>query len=316
MVRICGSFAKLLIYLFVSLLPLASSFGAELPRDFKAEKVEVEKLKYNVYRAGTGSTVLLLHGYAEAAQMWFPLMERWKTRYTIIAPDLKGIGESSIGGAGYDKKTVAVEIKGILDHYGVKSAIVIGHDIGLMVAYAFAAQFPQMTTRLVLMDAFLPGIGPGNDIYNDPSIWHFRFNGPYAETLVKGRERIFFDSLWNGFAARPEKFQDAQRDFYTSLYARPGRMRAGWEYFRAMPQDAKDNAALMAKKLKMPVLSMGGEKSLGKAMATTVKEISENPSSQIISNCGHWMMEECQAETVAALEAFISTDARSSPGAR
>jgi pimeloyl-ACP methyl ester carboxylesterase len=273
-------------------------------------KIMVGDVSYTVYSEGQGPAVVLLHGYAETAQMWFPLMEHWKSKYRVIAPDLRGIGETSIAAGGYDKKSVAVDIKAILDYEDVTRAVIIGHDIGLMVAYAFAAQFPQMTERLVLMDAFLPGIGPGNEIYNSPSIWHFRFNGPYAEKLVAGRERVFFDSLWDGFAAHPERFDETLRDRYAALYVRPGRMRAGWEYFKAMPQDAKDNARFLKTKLKMPVLGIGGEKSLGQAMELTVREIAEKPFSKVIPDCGHWMMEECGARTIEALEEFLNQGAR------
>ena len=272
-------------------------------------RCSVSHVNYQVYSAGQGPVVLLIHGYGETAEMWFPLMEKWKSKYRMFAPDLRGFGETDIADTGYDKKTVATDLKTILDKNDITSAIVIGHDIGLMVAYAFAALYPQMTEKLVLMDAFLPGIGPGQEIYDSPDIWHFRFHGPYAEKLVEGKERIFLDSIWDGFAAHPERFTEVQRAHYTHLYARPGRMRAGWEYFKVMPQDAIDNQILVKTKLKMPVLSLGGEKSLGEVMAATVLEITDHPTSKIIPDCGHWMLEECPDQTIEALEEFLSRDA-------
>jgi pimeloyl-ACP methyl ester carboxylesterase len=292
------------LILFLAFFSIAC-FSADLPEGVQSWNVDIGEVRYNFYSAGKGPALVLIHGYAETAQMWFPLMEKWKTKYTIIAPDLKGIGNSAIGKSGYDKKTVATEIKMILDRIKIKKAAIVGHDIGLMVAYAFAAQYPQMTKKLVVMDAFLPGIGPGVEIYNSPDIWHFRYHGPYAEKLVKGRERIFFDSLWVGFSAHPERFKEEQKILYTKSYSRPGRMRAGWEYFKAMPQDASDNKRFNMTKLKMPVLVMGGEKSLGQAMVDTGKLIADKPYSKIIPDCGHWMMEECEAQTIEILEKFL-----------
>jgi pimeloyl-ACP methyl ester carboxylesterase len=174
-----------------------------------------------------------------------------------------------------------------------------------MVAYAFAAKYPESTEKLVIMDAFIPGVGPGDQIYNSPDIWHFRFHGPYAEKLVKGRERIYFDSLWDGFAAHPPVIPEEQKVYYTQQYARSGRMRAGSAWFEAFPQDAKDNKILSQTKLTMPLLSIGGEKANGAALAETAKVISDKPSIVIVKDCGHWMIEECQKETLKALTNFL-----------
>ncbi len=144
----------------------------------------------------------------------------------------------------------------------------VGHDIGLMVAYAYAAQFPAETEKLVVMDAFLPGVGQWEAIYNNPGFWHFRFNGPTPEALVRGRERTYFEHYWNNFAAdKKRSIPEADRKAYTAAYARPGRMRAGWAYFVSFQQAAKDFAQLAQTRLTMPVLSIGGEKSLGEALA-------------------------------------------------
>jgi pimeloyl-ACP methyl ester carboxylesterase len=151
--------------------------------------VKVEGVQLHYMTAGHGPTVILLHGYAETSRMWKPIIPLLAERFTVIAPDLPGIGESSIPANGLDMKTSAMRIHALARSLGVEKARVVGHDIGLMVAYAYAAQFPAETEKLVVMDAFLPGVAGWEPIYDDPNTWHFRFFGPTPEELVKGRER-------------------------------------------------------------------------------------------------------------------------------
>ena len=147
---------------------------------------------------------------------------------------------------------------------GIQKAMVVGHDIGLMVAYAYAAQFSTEVEKLVVMDAFLPGVGGWEEVYNNPGIWHFRFNGPTPEALVHGRERLYFEHYWNDFAAdKARSLLEADRSFYTAAYSRPGRIRSGWAYFVSFPQTAQDIAKLAKTKLTIPVLVIGGEKANG-----------------------------------------------------
>src|SRR5207302_772243 len=215
---------------------------------------------------------ILLHGYAETSRMWRPLISLLADRFTVVAPDLPGIGDSAIPANGLDMKTSAIRIHDLARKLGIEKARVVGHDIGLMVAYAYAAQFPAETEKLVLMDAFLPGVAGWEAIYNNPGIWHFRFNGPTPEKLVEGRERIYFEHFWNDFAAyKTRSIPEADRKAYTAAYSRPGRMRAGWAYFVSFQQAAKDFAKLSQAKLTMPVLAIGGEKSLGDALGRQMK---------------------------------------------
>ena len=151
--------------------------------------------------AGSGPAIVLLHGYAETSRMWRPLIPRLAATHTVIAPDLPGIGGSAIPSDGLDMTRAAARMHALVKSLGVNKAAVVGHDIGLMVAYAYAAQFPDEVDRLVLMDAFLPGVEGWEAIYNDPAIWHFRFNGSTPEALVRGRERTYFEHFWNNFAA-------------------------------------------------------------------------------------------------------------------
>ncbi|HWU42482.1 MAG TPA: alpha/beta hydrolase, partial [Bdellovibrio sp.] len=163
------------------LLATISAYAIDIPKGFTQEKVQINGFKMNVYKGGTGSPVVLLHGMGESALMWEPVMKALSSKYTFVVPDLRGAGLSEAPDSGYTKAEMADDVKALLNHYGIVQADIVGHDIGLMVAYAFAAKYPQMTSKLVVMDAFLPGVGPGDDIYNSPDIWHFRFYGKSAE---------------------------------------------------------------------------------------------------------------------------------------
>ena len=256
--------------------------------------------------AGHGPTVILLHGYAETSRMWKPIVPLLAEKFTVIAPDLPGIGDSSIPADQIDMKTSASRIHALARSLGVEKARVVGHDIGLMVAYAYATQFPAETEKLVVMDAFLPGVTGWEAIYNAPNVWHFRFNGEYPEALVKGRERIYFEYFWNVFAAdKTRSIPEADRKAYTEAYSRPGRMRAAWAYFASWPQLAKDFAQLSQTKLTMPVLSIGGEKSLGNELAQQMKLVAENVTVIVLKDTGHWILEERPKETTDALITFL-----------
>jgi pimeloyl-ACP methyl ester carboxylesterase len=291
------------------MLVIASAWTANAapPPEMIASKfATVDGLKLHYLTAGHGPTVLLLHGYAETSRMWRPLIPVLASKFTVIAPDLPGIGESDIPKQGLDMKNAAVTMHALAKSLGVEKARVVGHDIGLMVAYAYAAQFPKETEKLVLMDAFLPGVAGWETVYNNPGLWHFRFNGPTPEALVAGRERIYFEHYWNDFAAnRNHSIPEVERAAYTALYARPGRMRAGWAYFVSFQQAATDFAQLAQNKLSMPVLAIGGEKANGEILGQQTKLVATNASVVVIKNTGHWLMEENKQETMDALVNFL-----------
>ncbi len=300
---------KLLRQLFaafasVSLCVAASSSWAA--ETIASRTLEVEAVQFHYLTAGHGPAVLLLHGYAETSRMWRPIMPRLASKFTVIAPDLPGIGDSSIPASGLDMKTAAIRIHALVKALGLDRAVVVGHDIGLMVAYAYAAQFPADTEKLVLMDAFLPGVAGWEAVYNNPGIWHFRFNGPTPEALVHGRERIYFEHFWNDFAFdKARSVPEADRAAYTAAYARPGRMRAGWAYFVSFQQAAKDFAQLSQTKLSMPVLAIGGEKANGQVLGEQVPRVATHSRLVVLKNCGHWVMEEQPAEATDALLQFL-----------
>src|SRR6266849_9790259 len=245
--------------LFLSTTFSARAYAAA--ETIASRTAEIDGVKLHYLTAGHGPALILLHGYAETSLMWKPIIPVLGERFTVIAPDLPGIGDSAIPNDGLDMKTAAIRMHALARSLGVQKAEVVGHDIGLMVAYAYAAQFPAEVTKLVVMDAFLPGVGGWEAVYNDPGFWHFRFNGPTPEALVEGRERIYFEHFWNDFAAdKTRSLPEADRKAYTAAYSRPGRMRAGWAYFVSFQQAAKDFAQLSQTKLNMPVLSIAGEK--------------------------------------------------------
>ena len=267
-------------------------------------KIEGKKLQY--LTAGEGPAVILLHGYTQTSRMWRPLIEKLKDKFTVIAPDLPGIGDSDVPKNGSDMKTAAVRVHALATSLGITHARVVGHDIGLMVAYAYAAQFPAEVEKLVVMDAFLPGVSGWELAYNDPNTWHFRFNGPTPEALVKGREKTYFAYFWNDLAADSKRsLPTADRNAYVAAYSRPGRMRAGWAYFAAWPETANDFAQMAKTKLTMPVLSIAGEKASAAILSPQMKLVATDVTVLNLKETGHWLMEERPEDTMNALTAFL-----------
>ena len=248
------------------------------PANFGTLNVVTNGTQIYVRAGGEGSAVLLLHGYGETGDMWAPLAARLARNHKVIVPDLRGLGLSSRPARGYDKKTQAGDMAGVLDALKIDKVDLVTHDIGNMVGYAFVAQHPHRVKKFVIIDAPLPGIGPWDDIVRSHALWHFSFYGPDAERLVKGRERIYLDRFWNEFSADPKKFDEASRKHYAQLYAAAGAMHAGFEQFKAFDQDAADNKAFVAKgMLTMPVLAIGGEKSFGSMMGTVMRAAASFP---------------------------------------
>jgi len=296
--------------LFAMLLLACSSLSAaagKIPAGFTEHYADVNGVKLHYYIGGKGSPVVLLHGYAETSHMWLPIMPELAKNYTVIVPDLRGAGDSSKPESGYDKKNMAVDIRSLVVSLGFNRAEVVGHDIGLMVAYAYAAQFPQETERLVLMDAFLPGIGDWKNVWLMRDLWHFHFYGEVPLALVKGRERTYFEHFWNDFAADPKhSVPEADRRFYAKEYAKPGGMRAGFEYFRNFERDARDFAELGKMPLPMPVLVLTGEKASGKFLIEQAKLVATNVQGQVVMGSGHWLMEESPDKVIPALTTFLN----------
>ncbi len=281
--------------------------AGRLPKGITEKGASVDGVKINYKIGGRGPVVALLHGYTQTSHMWIPLMPLLATSHTVIAPDLRGIGGSERTPGGYDKKTMANDIRGLVHQLGFEQVSVVGHDIGLMVAYAYAAQYPSEVSKVVLMDAFLPGVGNWKEVWLLRDLWHFHFYGDTPLALVKGRERIYFEHFWNDFAAdRTKSVPEADRRLYAAAYARADGMRAGFEVFRNFEQDAKDFAEFSATKLNIPFLVLTGEKASGTFLIDQAKLVATDVSGTVVKNSGHWLMEEATDQIVPAIMAFLN----------
>jgi len=290
-----------------ALQSLVSNVQADSAPAIMDRYATVNGVKLHYLVAAKGSPVILLHGYAQNSHMWRPLIKELATTHLVVAPDLRGFGDSAKPESGYDKKTMAQDVHALAQSLGIQKAGVAGHDIGLMVAYAYAAQYPSEVDRLALMDAFIPGVGDTTNLFLLKDLWHFHFYGPTPLALVKGRERIYFEHFWSDFAADGTKsVSEADRRFYAQKYAQPGAMKAGMEVFRNFDQDAKDNAVFAATKLTMPVLVLGGEKSGGDFLITQGKMVATNVEGVLVQGRGHWLMEEAPDQVIPKLVEFLN----------
>jgi pimeloyl-ACP methyl ester carboxylesterase len=279
---------------------------APFPASFRQQDIATDGATIHVRIGGDGPAVVLLHGFGDTGDMWAPVAAELGPDHTVIVPDLRGMGLSSHPEGGYDKKTQARDIAQVMDELKIEKADFVTHDIGNMVGYAFAAQFPARVTRWVIIDAPLPGIGPWDEIIRNPLLWHFNFRGPDVERLVKGRERIYLDRFWNELSANPKAIDETTRRHYAALYARPGAMHSAFNQFAAFTQDAADNKAFAAAgKLAMPVLALGADHSFGTQMADIMRLVATNVTGGIITSSGHWVMEEQPTQTTAKVVEFL-----------
>jgi pimeloyl-ACP methyl ester carboxylesterase len=278
--------------------------SAQSPQSRFAEANGV-RLHYLI--AGQGDPVVLLHGYAQTSHMWLPLIAKLARSRTVIAPDLRGIGESATPPDGYTKAAMAEDIRALMQSLGLKRIRIVGHDIGLMVAYAYAAQHPAEVDRIALMDAFLPGVGNWRDVWLMRDLWHFHFYGETPLALVAGRERTYLEHFWNDFAAdRNRSVPEADRQLYAKAYGRPGGMRAGFEVFRAFERDAEDFARFALQPLAMPMLVLTGEKASGDGLIRQARLVASNVEGVVIRGSGHWLMEEAPDQVIPRLVEFLT----------
>jgi pimeloyl-ACP methyl ester carboxylesterase len=276
------------------------------PASFQVRDIPAGDATIHVRVGGKGPAVVLLHGFGDTGDMWAPLAADLARDHTVVVPDLRGMGLSSQPPGGYDKRTQAADIRSVLTTLGIDRAVIVGHDIGTMVAYAYAVRYPDKTVKLVVMDAPVPGIPPWDSIVRLPALWHFDLGGPDMERLVAGRERIYLDRFWNDFAGDRTKIDEGTREHYAALYARPGAMHAAFAQFTSIRKDAVDNQTAMATKLGMPVLAIGGEKSFGANEAVVMRNAATNVTELVVPNAGHWLMEEAPSTVIPAIRAFLS----------
>jgi pimeloyl-ACP methyl ester carboxylesterase len=297
------------IALLAASLAAAPVFAIEpFPASFHNQDIKTNGTTLHVRIGGQGPAVVMLHGFGDTGDMWAPAATVLVNNHKVVVPDLRGMGLSAHPDTGYTKKNQAVDIAGVMDALKIEQADLVTHDIGNMVGYALAAQYPARITKWVVIDAPLPGIGNWDEIKQSPLLWHFNFRGPDEERLVAGRERIYLDRFYNELSADPKKIDEATREHYAALYARPHAMHDAFEQFGAFDQDAVDNKALLAKggKVVMPVLALGGEKSFGAGEADTLRFVATNVTMGIVAGSGHWIMDENPKATTALIVNFLS----------
>ena len=298
----------IMLLLGVALVACSARAGIEpFPSDFRTQEIETNGTTLHVRVGGHGPAVVMLHGFADTGDMWAPAAAELAKNHTVVVPDLRGMGLSAHPDDGYTKKNQANDIIGVMDALKIGKADLVTHDIGNMVGYAIAVQYPQRITRWVVIDAPLPGIGDWEKIKQTPLLWHFNFRGPDEERLVAGRERIYLDRFYNELSADPAKIDEATREHYAELYALPRAIHDSFEQFAAFDQDARDNQALLAArgKLSMPVLAVGGDKSAGAGQADTMRFVATNVTVGIVPNSGHWIMEENPQATTELIVRFL-----------
>jgi pimeloyl-ACP methyl ester carboxylesterase len=272
------------------------------------------QLRMHYVDAGTGTrTIVLLHGFPQTWWEWRHVIPELVTAgYRVVAPDYRGAGNSWRPAGGYDKKTMAQDIRSLLsDHLRIEHPVVlVGHDIGLMVAYAFAQSYREAVSHLVIMDAPLPGTDVFDRLRADPRVWHFAFHGArdIAEMLVAGRERQYLQAFFNARVFNTHAITDGDIDIFTAAYAAPGAMRAGFELYRAFDQDAADNRDALRRngKLTVPVLAVGGSTSTsGPLVEEMMREVAGNVTGLRIPESAHWIAEENPRAFIAGLLKFL-----------
>jgi pimeloyl-ACP methyl ester carboxylesterase len=297
------------LLLLCAWLPPAMAEVKPYPSDFRTMNLPVSGGEQFVRVGGHGPAVLLLHGFGDTGDMWEPLAVKLAADHLVIVPDLRGMGLSSHPEDGYEKTAQARDLAAILDRLDVHQAQLVTHDIGNMVGYALAAQFPERISRWVVMDAPLPGLGNWNAQLINPKTWHFNFRGPDVERLVAGRERILLDRFYNDMSDDPARIDEQTRQHYAELYARPGAIHDAFGgQFAAFATDAEENKALFARlgKLPMPILAIGGDHSYGATMKAELESVAINVQGAVIKDSGHWIMEEQPAQAVAVIVPFLA----------
>ena len=278
---------------------------AAAPLGFKHKYAEVNGVKIHYVIGGKGEPLLLVHGFGQNWYMWNRLLPELSKHFTLIVPDLRGVGESSKPAGGYDKKTMATDLHELMKKLGYQHIDIAGHDIGLMVAYAYAAQFPGDVKKIALMDALLPGIEPVWSQVRAQAWWFGFFGMPNSGEIVAGKAGLFLTSFWPlvGYVKNP--FTLAEKNEFIRAYSVPGATTAAFKWFAGFSQDAIDNVQLMKKKLPMPLLAMGADHSAGSYLAAHSRLVATNVKEVIIKGAGHWIVQEQTAQVQKGLLDFF-----------
>ena len=283
----------------------APSEAASFAQTFTHHTVTVNQVKLHYVRGGAGDAVILLHGFPETWYAWRRVMPLLAKKYTVIALDYRGAGDSARPAGGYDKRTMAEDVYQLTRQLGFDRVHIVGHDIGGMVAYAYAAAHPDATRSLTILDVPLDGTTIFQQI--SPHVWWFAFHAQpdIPEAMTTGKERDYLTWFYTNQAANPAAIDGDAVNEYVRCYSQPGAMRAAFETYRAFPADLKDNTASMKTKLPMPVLALGGEQSAGPFIVPMMQEMATNVRGGAIAGAGHWLAEEQPDELARRLLAFF-----------
>jgi pimeloyl-ACP methyl ester carboxylesterase len=275
---------------------------------FSEHTASVNGIQMHYVIGGQGDPIVLLHGWPQTWYEWRHVMPALAKNYTVIAPDLRGLGDSSKPVTGYDGKTTAEDIYQLVSKLGYKDIFLVGHDFGVQVAYSYAAAHPNETKRLVILDVPIAGIGPGENI---TGLWWAQFHNvrDIPEMLVAGHEREYLTWFYR-YSCNPAAITKEDIDEYVSHYSAPGGMRAGFEYYRALSDDIKQNKEYSNVKLPMPVLTLGGECSFGTAALDSMRLLATDVRGGVVPDTGHWIPEEQPEFLVGQLFKFFGNSTR------
>lgn len=270
----------------------ATTSPAAPPANFRHAYTKINGINVHYVIGGTGEPLVLLHGFGQNWYMWNRLLPELSKHFTVIAPDLPGVGESGKPVTGYDKKTLATYIHGVVVKLGYNQINLAGHDIGLMVAYAYAAQYADEVKKLALIDALLPGIEPVWSQVKGAAWWFGFFAFPVSGELVAGKERLFLTNFWPVVGHVKDPFTPEEVNEFVRAYAVKGGTTGAFHWFGAFEQDAIDNREFMKNRLKMPLLAMGGEYFGAAFLEAHCRLVAENVTGSSIKGAGHWVVQE------------------------
>ncbi|NCD72114.1 alpha/beta fold hydrolase [Mucilaginibacter agri] len=295
----------LLLGIVLSVNTLAQTKPAAPPANFKSTIAKVNGINIHYVIGGKGQPLVLVHGFGQNWYMWNRLLPELSKHFTVIAPDLRGLGESDKPATGYDKKTMASDIHALVQKLGFKKVDIAGHDIGLMVVYAYAAQYQSEVNKVALLDALIPGVQPSWDTYTAKAWWWGFFGWPASGDLVRGRERMFLTNFWPVVGYVKNAFTKTESEEFIRAYATPGATTGTFKWFAAFSQDVKDNSILVKTKLTMPLLTVGGDHSTGEFLGDVGRVVATHVTEVKIKNAGHWLVQEQTAQVQKALLDFF-----------
>ena len=278
---------------------------ASPPKGFKHQYAMVNGVNIHYVTGGKGEPLLLVHGFGQNWYMWNRLLPELAKHFTVIAPDLRGVGESGKPAGGYDKKNMAVDMHELMTKLGYQHINLAGHDIGMIVAYAYAAQFPGDVKKIAFMDALLPGIEPVYSQVKAQAWWFGFFAQPHAGEIVSGKVGLFFTDFWPPLGYQKSAFTETEKNEFIRAYSVPGATTCAFHWFGEFPQDAIDNVEFMKNKLPMPLLALGSEHFAGSFLADHSRMVANDVHEVIIKDSGHWVVQEQPEQVQKALLDFF-----------